>query len=61
MPMTFIEEIEQETYDSFVRNHPKSHFLQSYAWGTFAKLEKNIEKFWSVCKFYITLHSQTAG
>ncbi len=40
--MTFIEEIEQETYDSFVRNHPKSHFLQSYAWGTFAKLEKNV-------------------
>ncbi len=26
-----------------------------------AKLEKNIENFWSVCKFYITLHSQTAG
>lgn len=40
--MNFIENIDKAKYEKFVKNHPKSHFLQSYAWGNFAKLEKNL-------------------
>lgn len=40
--MNFIENIEKEKYEKFVKNHTKSHFLQSYAWGEFAKEEKNL-------------------
>ena len=40
--MNFIESIEKERYEEFVKKHPKSHFLQSYAWGEFAKEEKNL-------------------
>lgn len=42
--MTWEENIEKEEYERFVKNNPyKSHFLQSYAWGQFAKLEKHLE------------------
>lgn len=40
--MKFIENIDRDTYENFVENHEKSHFLQSYAWGEFAKEEKNL-------------------
>ncbi len=39
--MKFIENIEKERYEEFVKNHKKSHFLQSYAWGEFSKVAKN--------------------
>ncbi|MBR1413240.1 MAG: peptidoglycan bridge formation glycyltransferase FemA/FemB family protein [Bacilli bacterium] len=39
--MKFIENVEKEKYIEFTRNHPKSHFLQSYAWGEFCKKAKN--------------------
>ncbi len=40
--MEFIENIDYETYETFVKNNPyKSHYLQSYAWGTFARKAKN--------------------
>lgn len=36
--MKFVENIEKEKYEDFVKNHKsKSHFLQSYAWGEFSK------------------------
>lgn len=35
--MEFIENVDKETYIKFVNNHPKSHFLQSYAWGEFCR------------------------
>ena len=35
--MKFIENIEKDKYEKFVKNHVKSHFLQSYAWGEFSK------------------------
>ena len=36
--MKFVENIEKEKYEEFVKNHKsKSHFLQSYAWGEFSK------------------------
>ncbi len=41
--MKFIENIDKERYENFVKNHKeKSHFLQSYAWGEFSKKEKNL-------------------
>lgn len=39
--MNKLVELNKEKYDIYVKNHPtKSHFLQSYAWGQFAKKEK---------------------
>jgi len=40
--MRFITNIDKDKYNSFVENHIKCHFLQSYQWGEFAKLEKNL-------------------
>ena len=40
--MKFITNIEKDRYEEFVKNNKKSHFLQSYAWGEFAKKEKNL-------------------
>lgn len=40
--MRFIENVEKDKYEEFVKNHKKSHFLQSYAWGEFSKKEKNL-------------------
>ncbi len=40
--MKFVENIEKDKYEKFVKNHKlKSHFLQSYAWGEFSKKCKN--------------------
>ena len=35
--MKFIENIDKDKYIKFTDNHPKSHFLQSYAWGEFCR------------------------
>lgn len=40
--MNFIENVEKEKYEEFVKHHKKSHFLQSYAWGEFSKKEKHL-------------------
>ena len=40
--MEFVKDIEKDEYNKFVSNHRKGHFLQSYEWGEFAKLEKNL-------------------
>jgi len=40
--MRFIENIDKDRYEKFVLNHKKSHFLQSYVWGEFARKEKNL-------------------
>lgn len=35
--------LEKEEYENFVKNNKyKSHFLQSYAWGQFAKAKKGL-------------------
>lgn len=39
--MEFISNISQQEYDNFVTKHQKSHVLQSYDWGQFAKVAKN--------------------
>ena len=33
--MRLVTEIDEQKYEDFVKNHPKSHFLQSYTWGQF--------------------------
>lgn len=35
--MKFIENVDKDKYIEFTDNHPKSHFLQSYAWGEFCR------------------------
>lgn len=40
--MRLIENVPKEDYENFVKKHQKSHFLQSYAWGQFAKKEKRV-------------------
>jgi len=40
--MKFISNIDKDKYSEFVVNHSKSHFLQSYEWGEFASIEKNM-------------------
>lgn len=44
--MKFIENVEKNRYEKFVKNHKKSHFLQSYAWGEFAKKSKNLTPYY---------------
>ncbi len=39
--MKFVTDIEREEYESFVKSHPtKSHFMQSWAWGEFCRVQK---------------------
>lgn len=40
--MEFITNIKKQEYNEFVNKHPKSHFLQSYDWGLFAKEKKHL-------------------
>ncbi len=45
--MNRLIELNEKIYDEYVMNHPfKSHFLQSYAWGQFAKKEKKQTPFY---------------
>ena len=41
--MEFIENIEKNEYEKFVKGHKKSHFLQSYAWGEFSEKAKGMK------------------
>ena len=41
--MRFIQNVNSDRYETFVKNHPtKSHFMQSSAWGDFSAEEKGI-------------------
>ena len=45
--MLKLKNLEKEEFDDFVRNHKyKSHFLQSLAWGEFAKAKKNLTPYY---------------
>ena len=39
--MKFVENVEKKDYQNFTLKHAKSHFLQSYEWGSFCKKIKN--------------------
>lgn len=39
--------LEKEKYDNYVKDHKtKSHFLQSYSWGEFSKIKKNLTPYY---------------
>lgn len=39
--------LEKEKYDNYIKNHKlKSHFLQSYSWGEFSKVKKNLTPYY---------------
>lgn len=40
--MKFLTNVPKKEYEKFVTSHEKSHFLQSYSWGEFAKIEKGL-------------------
>ena len=40
--MKFVSNIEKKKYETFVKKHPKSHFLQSYAWGQFSYVARKL-------------------
>ena len=40
--MKFVTDIDKKKYDTFVKKHEKSHFLQSYAWGEFSYKARNL-------------------
>ncbi len=45
--MLRLTQVEKEQFDLFIKNHPtKSHFLQSLAWGEFAKVKKNLTPYY---------------
>ena len=39
MEMVKLVRLNEETYENFVKSQPKSHFLQSYAWGELSKIK----------------------
>jgi len=47
--MEFIEITSPDEYEEFVLNHPKSHFMQSFAWGEVMK-HKNFEPHYVIMK-----------
>ncbi len=45
--MLKLKNIDKDIYDNYVKNHPtKSHFLQSHAWGEFAKVKKGLTPYY---------------
>lgn len=45
--MLRLKNLEKQEYNEFVANHPtKSHFLQSLAWGEFAKVKKHLTPYY---------------
>ena len=38
--------LKEEKYESFLKEQPKSHFLQSYAWGELSKVKKNLTPYY---------------
>ena len=46
MEMAKLVFLKEDVYENFVKQHPKSHFLQSYAWGEFAKVKKHLTPYY---------------
>ncbi len=44
--MLKLTNLNKEEFDEFVKNSPKSHFLQSLSWGEFSKVKKNLTPFY---------------
>lgn len=44
--MNKLVELEKEQFEDFMKDNPKSHFLQSYYWGEFSKEKKNLNPYY---------------
>lgn len=44
--MTKLIELDKEKFEDFQKSSPKSHFLQSYYWGEFSKVKKNLTPYY---------------
>lgn len=44
--MTKLIELDKEKFENFQKSSPKSHFLQSYYWGEFSKIKKNLTPYY---------------
>ncbi len=44
--MFTLKRLDKTTYDEFVANNDKSHFLQSYSWGEFSKIKKHLTPYY---------------
>ena len=40
MEMFKLVRLKEEKYEAFLKDQPKSHFLQSYAWGELSKVKR---------------------
>ena len=38
--------LKEEKYENFLKQQPKSHFLQSYGWGELSKVKKNLTPYY---------------
>ena len=46
MEMFKLVRLKEEKYEAFLKDQPKSHFLQSYAWGELSKVKKNLTPYY---------------
>ena len=44
--MFTLKKLDKTTYDEFVANSDKAHFLQSYSWGEFSKIKKHLTPYY---------------
>ena len=44
--MVKLVRLNEETYENFVKSQPKSHFLQSYAWGELSKIKRHLTPYY---------------
>ena len=44
--MAKLARLSEEVYENFLKKQPKSHFLQSYAWGQLSKIKKGLTPYY---------------
>ena len=44
--MTRLARLSEEAYENYLKEQPKSHFLQSYSWGELSKIKKNLTPYY---------------
>ena len=44
--MAKLVRLNEEKYENFLKDHPKSHFLQSHAWGELSKVKKHLTPYY---------------
>lgn len=44
--MAKLVRLSEDRYENYLKNQPKAHFLQSYAWGQLSKIKKNLTPYY---------------